>query len=129
MKDETRKPLAKADQALRAASILRDAGDGESAVGRAYYAMFHTPQALLREKDLRFRKHGSVHAAYGEHFAKTGILDPKFHRWLIAAFNARIKTEYDIEPAIDHESASRIIEQAREFLKVAREYLGKQGSS
>jgi uncharacterized protein (UPF0332 family) len=129
MKEETRKLLGKADHALRAARILLDAGDGESAAGRAYYAMFHTAQALLREKDLRFRKHGSVHAAYGEHFAKTGVLDPKFHRWLIAAFNARIKTEYDIEPAIDNESALRTIEQAGEFLKTAREYLRAQASS
>jgi len=129
MKDETRKLLGKAEHALRAAKILLDAGDGESAAGRAYYAMFHTAQALLREKDLRFRKHGSVHAAYGEHFAKTGVLDPKFHRWLIAAFNTRIKTEYDIEPAIDHEAASRTIEQAGEFLKTAREHLEKQASS
>ncbi|RMF50601.1 MAG: HEPN domain-containing protein [Bacteroidetes bacterium] len=123
MKEETAKLLGKADQALHAATILLDAGDAESAIGRAYYAMFHAPQPLLREKDLRFRKHGSVHAAYGQHFAKAGVLDPKFHRWLLAAFNARIKTDYDIEPAIDNESAAPTIEQAREFLDAARRYL------
>lgn len=125
MKEETRKLLGKADQALRAATILLDAGDAESAMGRAYYGMFHTAQAVLREKELRFRKHGSVHAAYGQHFAKTGDLDPKFHRWLLAAFNARIKTEYDIDPAIDRAAAARTIEQAREFLEAARRYLGQ----
>jgi len=123
MKEETAKLLGKADQALRAATILLDAGDAETAIGRAYYTMFHTAQAVLREKDLRFRKHGSVHAAYGQHFAKTGVLDPKFHRWLLAAFNARIKTDYDIESAIDNESAARTNEQAREFLETARRYL------
>jgi predicted nucleotidyltransferase len=37
--------------------------------------------------------------------------------------------EYDIEPAIDNESASRTIEQAGEFLKTAREYLGMESLS
>jgi len=59
---------------------LFDAGDLEFAAGRAYYAMFHVAQALLREKGFHYRKHAGVHAAYGEHFAKTGVLDRKYHR-------------------------------------------------
>ena len=123
MKEEVRKLFNKAKRALRAAETLLQAGDGESATGRAYYAMFHTAQALLRERDLRFRKHGSVHAAYGKHFAKTGVLDPKFHRWLLAAFNKRIKSDYDIDSVIDKEAARQTIKQAREFMEVAEAYL------
>jgi len=126
MKEETCKLLEKAQHALRAAEVLLHAEDAESAIGRAYYAMFHTAQALLREQNLRFRKHGSVHAAYGRHFAKTGLLDPKYHRWLLAAFNKRIKTDYDLEPAIDNEAARQTTEQAREFLEAARAYLETQ---
>lgn len=44
--------------------------------------MLHAAQALLREEDLRYRKHASVHAAFGEYFAKTGRIDPRYHRWL-----------------------------------------------
>jgi uncharacterized protein (UPF0332 family) len=98
----------------------------EFSAGRAYYAMLHTAQALLRQKDLGYRKHASVHSAYGEHFAKTGILDPKFHRWMLAAFNIRIRGDYDIESAIDLDAASRTLEQAREFLATARAYLEHQ---
>ncbi len=125
MKEETQKLLGKAERSLRAAETLLKAGDGESAVGRAYYAMFHTAQALLRERDLRFRKHGSVHAAYGQHFAKTKILDPKFHRWLLAAFNKRIKSDYDVDSVFDSEAGKETIEQAREFLGAARAHLGE----
>ena len=49
MTDETRKLLEKAKRALRAAETLQNAGDAEFAAGRAYYAMLHTAQALLRE--------------------------------------------------------------------------------
>ncbi len=123
MKEETRKLLGKAQRALCAAETLLKAGDGEFAVGRAYYVMFHTAQALLRERDLQFRKHGSVHAAFGRHFAKTGILDPKFHRWLLPAFNKRIKSDYDLDPVLDDEATKETIKQAREFLEGARHYL------
>ena len=42
--------------------------------------MVRTALALLREQDVRFRKHSSVHGAFGQHFAKPGLIDPKFHR-------------------------------------------------
>jgi len=123
MKKESRGFLNKAQRALRAAEILLREKDGESAVGRAYYAMLHTAQALLREKELRYRKHAGVHSAYGEHFARTGVLDPKFHRWMLAAFNNRLKSDYDFDAAITLETARETIEQAREFLQEATRYL------
>ena len=86
MKEQTRKRLEKASRAIHAARTLLDAGDAEFAAGRAYYAMFYAAEALLNEKGLRFRKHGGVQAAFGEHFAKTGVLDSKFHRWLRRCF-------------------------------------------
>ena len=76
MREEARRLLEKAQRALRAAETLANAGDPEFAAGRAYYAMLHTAQALLRQRELRYRRHTGVHSAYGEHFAKTGILDP-----------------------------------------------------
>lgn len=77
MKEEVRKFLEKANRTLQAAETLLRAGDCESAAGRCYYAMLHAAQAVLRDRDLRYRKHSGVHAAYGEHFAKTELLDPK----------------------------------------------------
>ena len=116
MKDESKGFLEKAEPALRAAEILLREEDAECAAGRAYYAMLHTAQALLRERDLRYRRHTGVHSAFGEHFAKTCVLDPKFHRWILAAFNNRLKGDYDFDAGIDTETASTMIEQAREFL-------------
>jgi len=88
MKEYTGKLLDKAMDSIEGAEILLTNGKAEIAVGRAYYAMFYVAEALLNEKDLRFGKHGNVHAAYGEHFAKTKLLDPKFHRWLMNSFDA-----------------------------------------
>lgn len=61
MKEEARKFLDKANRTLKAAELLLGEGDAESAAGRSYYAMLHAAQALLTERNLRYRKHGAVH--------------------------------------------------------------------
>lgn len=38
---------------------------------------------MLLTKGLTFSKHSAVVAAYGKEFAKTGLLDPKFHLYII----------------------------------------------
>lgn len=83
-------------------------------------------QALLREQDIRFRKHSSVHGAFGQHFAKSALIDPKFHRWLLDSYDDRIRGDYDTECVIEEESASLRIEQAKEFLQSARKWLEVQ---
>ncbi len=126
MKEASQKLLAKATRALRIAERLDKSGDAEFSVGRAYYAMFYVAEALLNEKDLRFRKHGGVHAAFAEHFVKTGLLDGKYHRWLLAAFSKRITGDYGIDADLTSEDASLLIGQAREFLDAAKQYLEKE---
>ena len=78
MKEETRKFLDKALQSIDAAKSLLDGGYADFAGARAYYAMFYTAEALLCNKGLKFRKHGGVHSAFGEHFAKTGLATRSF---------------------------------------------------
>ena len=64
--------------------------------------------------------------AFGQHFAKTGVIDPKFHRWLLDSYDDRIRGDYDTECVIEEESASLRIEQAKEFLQTARQWLEAQ---
>ena len=123
MKDLTTQLLDKAGRAIETAERLLQSQDVDVAVARAYYAMFYIAEALLAERDLRFRKHAGIHSAFGEHFAKPGVLDPKFHRWLLAAFEKRITADYGVEEAIEVDEARTMIQQAREFLQEARRYL------
>ena len=124
MREHTQKLLEKSLDVLEAAEVLLKSGKIDVAAGRAYYSMMHTAEALLfEEKDLSFNKHGDIHAAYGLHFAKTKILDPKFHRWLLDAFDQRIVGDYDVSSELDQDIVSELIAQAREFLSTARESL------
>jgi uncharacterized protein (UPF0332 family) len=123
VKLDTVKLLEKAGRAIRAAEVLLGKGDAEFAAGRAYYAMFYVAEALLNERDLRFQKHGGVHGAFGEHFARSGMIDAKFHRWLLEAFDRRIQADYGLDAVVTTEEADRMVEQAREFLLEGRRFL------
>jgi uncharacterized protein (UPF0332 family) len=123
MKRGTRLLLEKAERAIRAAEVLLAATGAEFSAGRVYYAMFYTAEALLFERDLKFSKHGTVHAAFGREFAKSGLLDSKFHRWLLNAFDLRIREDYDAETFLSSEHVEDMLEQARIFLLAAQDFL------
>lgn len=80
----------------------------------------------IRARELQFKKHGGVHGAFAEHFIKTKQLDPKFHSWLVDAFDERIQGDYEVESQVDSAIVKTTIQQAREFLQVARQYLANQ---
>ena len=123
MTEQTRKLLDKANRAVLAAESLLKGGHNDFSGSRAYYAMFYAAEALLVERGLQFRKHGSVHAAFGEHFAKTEMLDPKYHRWLLDAFDQRILGDYGVEGILTRDDVARMIEHAREFVSAAFQHL------
>lgn len=106
MTQEQEAVLRKARESLRGARILEADGLFDFAISRAYYSMFYVARAFLLGKGLSFSKHGSLIGAFGQHFAKTGIIDARFHHNLIAAFNARVKGDYE---AVD--TAGNIIDK------------------
>lgn len=118
--------LRKADEAIAAAEYLLDGGFVDIAGGRAYYAMFYTAEALLAEMELGFSKHSAVHAAFGREFAKPGLIDATFHRWLTVAFKHRAEGDYGEAGSLDRDVVTEMIRQAREFLLAARTYLDRQ---
>ncbi len=83
-------------------------------------------EALLNEKDLHFKKHGSVHGSFSQHYVKTGIFDAKFHKLLTKSFGQRILGDYDEVTRFSSDEVSAILEQAWEFLEVAKKYLASQ---
>ncbi|MFW5692706.1 MAG: HEPN domain-containing protein [Thermoguttaceae bacterium] len=115
--------MEKAERAVDAASTLLEIDDVEGGMSRAYYAMFYVAEALLCERSLSFSKHSGVHSAFGQHFAKTGELDPKFHQWLLAAFNKRIVADYGVDVTFAKAEIEEAIAHAREFHAAARRYL------
>ena len=54
-------------------------------------------------------------SAYGQEFAKTGRLDPRFHRLLIAAFEKRQQADYLPESGILAADVSVLLEEVSQF--------------
>jgi uncharacterized protein (UPF0332 family) len=55
---------------------------------------------------------------------RAGELDPRFHRWLLAAFRERQEATYDVDAQLTAEQADTLISRAEEFLAAARNHLG-----
>jgi uncharacterized protein len=114
--------LKKANGALRSATLLLREGEIEAAASRLYYACFHTAQALLATRDLKFSRHGQVIAQYGLHFSKTRLLDPKYHKLLDRAFQLRWVADYQVEVPIGPEAVSNLIPECQQFIASASRY-------
>ncbi|WP_071189557.1 HEPN domain-containing protein [Trichormus sp. NMC-1] len=122
MNNEQQFLVQKAEDSLRAAKILASENLHDFAASRAYYAMFYIAEAFLVGADLSFSKHSAVISKFGELFARTGKIDPKFHRYLIDAEQIRLKGDYDRSERLNAEDAKLLIDRCEEFLKLA-EYL------
>lgn len=118
--------LHKAARSFDAAERLLDAGDADFAASRAYYRCFYVAEALLLDKGLSFSTHGSVIGEYGRLFARTERLDRRFHRLLIRTFAARQSADYDTDFDLDRPQVHEFIEEGRNFLDAARDYLDRE---
>jgi uncharacterized protein (UPF0332 family) len=126
MKDSTKQLLLNAEETLNASQVLLNEEYLRDAVNRAYYAIFYVAEALLNEKDLRFKKHGAVHGAFARHYVKTGLFDVKYHKLLLKAFGKRMLGDYDEIVQFKSDEVQTTIKEAWEFLQAAKEYLTSQ---
>ena len=120
---ETRALLEKSKESIVGAKVLLAEELYGFSASRAYYAMFYVAEALLLSRNLSFSKHSGVIAAFGEHYSKTGLIDKKFHRFLLDASDIRQTGDYEITEEVPKEAAEELIIQAEEFLNVSEKYL------
>jgi uncharacterized protein (UPF0332 family) len=117
--------LVQARDSLAAAKILDAQGYHGFADSRAYYTMLYITEAFLLGQGLAFSKHSGVHAAFGEHFVKTGVVPPEFHRYLIRGMEVRHAGDYGRgSTTVTPEEASEQIAHAEEFLRLAERLIG-----
>ena len=116
--------LKLADESHDVAKILIDNGHARFAAAQSYYTIFYLVQAMLLTKGLTYSKHSAVVAAYGKEFAKTNLLDPKFHRYLIQAQKLRQVGHYGEEGEdVTEEQALESFQWAEEFMQAVKDYL------
>jgi len=117
--------LRQAFDSLAAAKILDAQGYHGFAASRAYYTMFYIAEALLLGQGLAFSRHSAVHAGFGEHFVKTGVVPPQFHRYLIRGMEVRHTGDYGRgRTTVTPREASQQIAHAEEFFALAQGLIG-----
>ncbi len=82
-------------------------------------------QALLKSDGIEVVKHSAVESALGYHFAKTGRIDPKYHRMLINARKIREIVDYDIQEETIESSTTLKLEDGKEFVAVMKAMIMK----
>ncbi len=124
MRPEQARLLAKARQSLEAAKLMEQEGFHDFAVSRAYYTMFYLAEAFLLGLDLAYSKHSAAIAAFGEKFAKTGVVPAELHRYLTEGQDSRNAADYTFGSALSESDAREQILRAERFLEVAVKHMG-----
>ncbi len=120
--------LLKAERFIRSARVLADDGDFDSAASRLYYAMFFMAEALLAARGASFSSHSAVISAFGQQFAKTKEIDPRFHRALLTGFSQRQLGDYAVSSGLSGVDIESLAGEAVSFLAAARSWLQKHAS-
>jgi uncharacterized protein (UPF0332 family) len=115
----------KARTFLRSAERDLSAGDYDPCASRCYYAMFTIAEAVLLTKGLTASSHKGVIGLFGEHFAKTGILESHMGRTLNYAYKKRIIGDYGVSVSVAQEEAEDLLNAAQDFVRKVQDYLDK----
>ena len=115
--------LAKARDKARVARELRDRGDWDDAVSRAYYAAFHAAQAALRTEGQRADTHRGVVVLFGLLLVRTGKLDRRWGKFLANLKDDREAGDYDPLSYVDEETAGRAVTEDEAFVDAVAQYV------
>jgi len=116
--------LRKSEQYLDSAEVLLESKDTESAVSRAYYAMFFVARTALRKDGIETKTHSGLVNQFGLHFVKSGLLSEEFGQSLREVQQLRQLAEYaESAGVISTEDARASIDAARSFVERVRREL------
>ena len=123
-REYVRRCLELADEFLADAKFCLSHSRLRSAINNAYYAMFHSSQAILASKGVSPPKtHKGLRELLGKEAIMTGLLEKKCGRYLSEAFEMRQASTYDIYASFGEEGVHEIVDKAEEFVKKIKEIL------
>lgn len=77
----------------------------------------------MLSRGLSFSSHSAVIANFGKEFAKTGVLNPKFHHYLTESQDRRNIGDYSVLAEVTPEQVTEMLAWTKEFIKIAENYL------
>lgn len=119
--------MAKAKNTLKIAKQLYKQDYYNDSVSRAYYAVFHSLQAILLTIGLSFSKHSGVIGAFNKEFIHKDIFPKEFHKMIERLFKDRQIGDYEYEEGLNYEDAKQDIASAENIIVSIERYLIKEG--
>lgn len=126
-RQEIRLYIDHACEMLEVATLNLSEGYPDSAVNRAYYAIFYAANALLVTEGLGRSKHSGVVAAFREHFVKPGTIEIEYSRIYGRVMDDRHASDYEIEIPMETSVAERDLADARRFVERVESQLQQGG--
>ena len=99
----------------------------ESAVSRAYYAIFYVTEAMLFTKSLATSSHKGLNTEFAKSFIKTNEIEPIYGKILSNIFQKRQFGDYDMYAEISESIANEVLKDAAKFIGRMKEYLLEKG--
>lgn len=127
VKQEVHLYVKRAQAMLDVAGLNLSAGYPDSAVNRAYYAIFYAASALLLTEGLGRSKHSGVIAAFRQRFVKPGIIEIEYSRIYGRVMDDRLASDYEIEILVEAQIAERDLAEARLFVERIERHLRQEG--
>lgn len=118
---------ARARRYLDSAALLLNAGDYESSVSRAYYAMFYVARAVVRQRGARPKTHAGVMRQFSLLAVKPGDVSAAMAGRFAEAEDMRTLAEYAEARVLTREDAAATLTGARAFVQTVGALLADAG--
>lgn len=119
--------VARGDDAVEEAELLRQAGKLAGAVSRAYYGAFHYARALLLALGEEPRTHGGLTRLLQRELVRGGRMTPEVAALLSRLMTFRQDADYTAEYVFTPSMAQQGVTDARTFVAAARAILAADG--
>jgi hypothetical protein len=119
--------LERAEESVRAAKLLYEAGHWDFAAARAYYAAFYAASAALLSQGREHQKHSGVIAAVHKFLVKTGKLDKEHGKNLNWLFELRSVGDYGDTRHVPREEEEKAIDAAQALVEAMKALLPPPG--
>ena len=119
--------MTRADESLRAATLLLREGLYNNAVSDACYAAFHAVRALLFTFGEEPRSHRGALHLFNVRFVRTGKMDARHLSTLARAQYDRVNADYGARVRFTADDANDEISGARALIEATRDLLRQDG--
>lgn len=119
--------LKRANEAIRAASLLYEEGLLNDAVSRLYYFLLSNIRALLLTKGLEPKSHEGALRLFGLHFVKEKIFSPKSSHIFSKLMKYREEADYNPFYLFTKRDFTEFKKETVELVEIINSYLKEKG--